>query len=49
LPVRSAENAVSQPFPARAASGCVAARAERLLSQFENPMIFLFWKYQSVS
>jgi len=42
LPVRPAGNAVSQPFPSRAASGCVEASADRLcFLNFENPMISL--------
>jgi hypothetical protein len=40
LPVRAAENAVSQPFPCRAAFARVAAGADRLcLRSFENPMM----------
>jgi hypothetical protein len=49
LPVRSAENAVSQPFTSPC--GFRMRRGERrpaMLSQFENLMIFLFRKYQSV-
>ena len=44
LPVRSAENAVSQPFASPC--GFRTRRGERrlaMLSQFENLMIFLFY------